>query len=195
MEQHRTKLYVSGAFVAGVLLCLGFKDFYPDLEWRFRRRPPPTWNKTMAGAGLIDDDELIGLKDDEGRTATDRIEDAIPDGIEACIGNTPLFRIKSLSQATGCEILGKAEVPPIVLWWRKLHPDGQPVSQRGRWEPQRSSGSQYDRYGNDKGVTRSYAVNCLSTVGRGKGPSDPSLWRYNLRRYGRLHRYLPCHDL
>ena len=35
---------------------------------------------------------------------------AMPHGIESCIGNTPLFRIKSLSDATGCEILGKAEV-------------------------------------------------------------------------------------
>lgn len=34
----------------------------------------------------------------------------IRNGIEECIGNTPLIRIKSLSDATGCEILGKAEV-------------------------------------------------------------------------------------
>ena len=32
------------------------------------------------------------------------------EGIEACIGNTPLFKIKSLSEETGCEILAKAEV-------------------------------------------------------------------------------------
>ena len=31
------------------------------------------------------------------------------EGIESCIGNTPLFRIKSLSDETGCTILGKAE--------------------------------------------------------------------------------------
>lgn len=30
-------------------------------------------------------------------------------GIESCIGNTPLFKIKSLSDATGCEIYAKAE--------------------------------------------------------------------------------------
>lgn len=35
---------------------------------------------------------------------------SIVEGIEGCIGNTPLFRIKSLSDETGCEILGKAEV-------------------------------------------------------------------------------------
>ncbi|RKF61434.1 Cysteine synthase 2 [Erysiphe neolycopersici] len=33
----------------------------------------------------------------------------IPEGIEEVIGNTPLFKIKSLSQATGCLILAKAE--------------------------------------------------------------------------------------
>jgi cysteine synthase len=31
------------------------------------------------------------------------------DGILGCVGNTPLIRIASLSAATGCEILGKAE--------------------------------------------------------------------------------------
>ena len=31
------------------------------------------------------------------------------DGIVGCVGNTPLIRIKSLSEATGCDILGKAE--------------------------------------------------------------------------------------
>jgi cysteine synthase A len=35
----------------------------------------------------------------------------IRNGLEECIGNTPLIRIKSLSELTGCEILGKAEVP------------------------------------------------------------------------------------
>ncbi|KAF8245918.1 PALP-domain-containing protein [Wilcoxina mikolae CBS 423.85] len=33
----------------------------------------------------------------------------IRNGLEECIGNTPLIRIKSLSDLTGCEILGKAE--------------------------------------------------------------------------------------
>jgi cysteine synthase A len=37
----------------------------------------------------------------------------IKEGIEGCIGNTPLIKIKSLSDATGCEILAKAEVTLI----------------------------------------------------------------------------------
>jgi cysteine synthase len=35
----------------------------------------------------------------------------IVDGVEGLIGNTKLVRIRSLSVATGCEILAKAEVP------------------------------------------------------------------------------------
>jgi cysteine synthase A len=34
----------------------------------------------------------------------------IKEGIEGCIGDTPLIKIKSLSDYTGCEILVKAEV-------------------------------------------------------------------------------------
>lgn len=35
---------------------------------------------------------------------------SIKEGIEGCIGNTPLIKIKSLSEYTGCDILAKAEV-------------------------------------------------------------------------------------
>jgi cysteine synthase A len=34
----------------------------------------------------------------------------INEGIEGCIGDTPLVKIKSLSDFTGCDILAKAEV-------------------------------------------------------------------------------------
>lgn len=37
------------------------------------------------------------------------VQPDVKDGIGGAIGNTPLIRIKSLSDATGCEILGKAE--------------------------------------------------------------------------------------
>jgi cysteine synthase len=33
----------------------------------------------------------------------------VKQGVLGCIGNTPLMRIQSLSDATGCEILAKAE--------------------------------------------------------------------------------------
>ena len=44
-------------------------------------------------------------------------------GVEGLIGNTPLMRIESLSELTGCEILGKAE-------W--LNPGGSPKDRVAR---------------------------------------------------------------
>ena len=41
---------------------------------------------------------------------------AIKEGIEGCIGNTPLIKIKSLSEFTGCDILAKAEVWKLELF-------------------------------------------------------------------------------
>ncbi|CAG8571683.1 7430_t:CDS:2 [Paraglomus occultum] len=46
-----------------------------------------------------------------------RARDQIVHGIEGLVGNTPLIRLKSLSEATGCEILAKAEF---------LNPGGSP---------------------------------------------------------------------
>lgn len=105
--ENRPKLYATAAFLTGILVTLGFKDFYPDLQFRFWR----SWrgrrlNRTIAGTGLTDT-EHIRLEDHE------KNGEAVPDvaeGIEACIGNTPMFKIKSLSEKTGCDIFAKAEV-------------------------------------------------------------------------------------
>jgi cysteine synthase A len=35
--------------------------------------------------------------------------DMLRPGIDALVGNTPLVRLKGLSKATGCNVLGKAE--------------------------------------------------------------------------------------
>ena len=100
---------VATAFVAGVLLTLGFKDFYPDLERRYQRskgnlrrstdtRPTSTYLPTVK------------LEDHTKRQSiVEAPVPLIPEGIEGCIGNTPLFKIRSLSEATGCTILAKAE--------------------------------------------------------------------------------------
>ncbi|PYH41189.1 putative cysteine synthase [Aspergillus saccharolyticus JOP 1030-1] len=100
MDDH-SRLYIGTAFVAGVLLTIGLKDVvYPELEHRIqeylaaRRQSQPATDSADVSA-----DTLIARPGPP----------AIVEGIEGCIGNTPLFRIKSLSDATGCEILGKAE--------------------------------------------------------------------------------------
>ncbi len=59
-------------------------------------------------------------------------------GIEGCIGNTPLIKIKSLSEATGCEILAKAEVRNMGDYgFCMIVDDGCTVSQRRRQQPER----------------------------------------------------------
>ena len=108
--ENRPKLYASVAFVAGVLVCLGFKDLYPDLERRYRRRYG--FQKTVADGGHLEDGH-IDLEDHEKQKTRGHVDVDMPEGIEACIGNTPLFKIKSLSEATGCDILAKAEVTTL----------------------------------------------------------------------------------
>lgn len=112
MTDSRTRLYITLSFVAGVLLTLGFKDAYPHVERRFRRN----WRKSsmtrrfsrfsLGPAVELKDNTAPGSTDSTDSTAHDVV---IPEGIEATIGNTPLFKIRSLSEATGCEILAKAE--------------------------------------------------------------------------------------
>ena len=115
--ENRPKLYASVAFVTGILITLGFKDFYPDLELRFWRRRNA--NRTLAGAGLILD-RPIDLEDHEKDGDISKTAVEVPEGIEACIGNTPLFKIKSLSDATGCDILAKAEVKHTRVFTHRI---------------------------------------------------------------------------
>jgi cysteine synthase A len=99
---------VAVAFVAGVLLTLGFKDFYPDLERRYQRRrgQPASSADSRPGSTYL---PPVKLEDHTRSARQSMVGMPIPEGIEGCIGNTPLFKIKSLSEATGCIILAKAE--------------------------------------------------------------------------------------
>lgn len=100
--EHYTKSWLTVAFVGGVLMTLAFKDFYPDLEHRFRQRR----RTTSRGAHSLE-----SFENGNHKALKSRVEvPPIREGIEGCIGNTPLIRIKSLSDATGCDILAKAEV-------------------------------------------------------------------------------------
>lgn len=81
-------VYIGTAFVAGVCLTIVCKDI---LDSRRREKSAPQQSQSDAPVARSG-------------------PPAIVEGIEGCIGNTPLFRIKSLSDATGCEILAKAEV-------------------------------------------------------------------------------------
>ena len=115
MVQSKTGLYLGLGFLAGVLLTLGFKDVYPDLERRFRQRRRRF--SMLRNSGSIPWlTHQVALKDneDQDESSPPLPEVEIPEGIEGCIGNTPLFKIKSLSEETGCEILAKAEVNATI---------------------------------------------------------------------------------
>jgi cysteine synthase A len=104
---------VAIAFLSGILLTLGFKDLYPDLERRYQRRrgQPASRADSRPGSTYLPFPPV--RLEDHTRSARQSIVGPpplpIPVGIEGCIGDTPLFQIKSLSEATGCIILAKAE--------------------------------------------------------------------------------------
>jgi hypothetical protein len=138
------RFYTAIAFVAGVLVTLGFKDFYPGLERRFRRR----WHQACIRAGTAKGENEVRPTDTTSRgrgRANCRPAYRVIEGVEGCIGNTPLFKIKSLSEETGCDILGKAEVGGSsrknlgFIWWHigscLTH---QVVSKRG-WKQSKGS--------------------------------------------------------
>ena len=122
------------AFVAGALVTLGFKDLYPDLERRYQQGRKSTararrlasssswWSlssRSRRRSSFFWGAEPVALEDHEEQqedSDADADESAatgrgagVVDGLSGCIGNTPLVRIASLSEATGRTILAKAE--------------------------------------------------------------------------------------
>jgi cysteine synthase A len=100
---------VALAFTAGILVTLGFKDLYPDLEYRYQQK------RRQSQSRLGDRrrssffwGQPVKLEDHESQPQSPGLRESGV-GIESCIGNTPLIEIESLSRATGRVILAKAE--------------------------------------------------------------------------------------
>ena len=114
---NRNKLTATGGFLLGIVATLGFKDFYPDLEHSFRQRLKRLRGQDVS-PGLSAQSDFVRLEDHTRRKSS-FLPDALDPrrtqqhevdvGIEGLIGNTPLIKLKSLSDATGCEISAKAE--------------------------------------------------------------------------------------
>ena len=115
---NRNKLTATGGLLLGIVLTLGFKDFYPDLEQSFRQRLRRTRGQDFPHP-LPGQPDYVRLEDHTRRKSSVLPPDArnsrrtqehdVPLGVEGLIGDTPLIKLKSLSEATGCEILVKAE--------------------------------------------------------------------------------------
>ena len=106
-------LYITAAFLAGVLVTLGVQEIYPHVENQLQKRG----HRRVLFEGLSKDP----IRNSTSSSTCVSGPPAIVDGIEGCIGNTPLIRIKSLSEATGCEILAKAEVRIFRVFIGQLH--------------------------------------------------------------------------
>lgn len=91
------------SFVAGVLVTVALTEIYHRYQLQQQPQTPTSTTEQSATRSTTPEDEKLLASVRHGPPA-------IVDGVEGCIGNTPLFRIKSLSEATGCEILAKAEV-------------------------------------------------------------------------------------
>lgn len=116
---NKGKLTASGGFILGIILTLGFKDFYPDLEYSFRQRIRrlDDQSRTQLLPGQTDyvrlEDHTLGKAPQGAQKGQIRTQgdgnEIIREGVEGLIGDTPLIKLRALSEATGCEILAKAE--------------------------------------------------------------------------------------
>ncbi|KAF2636351.1 PALP-domain-containing protein [Massarina eburnea CBS 473.64] len=110
MPDH-TRYYVAGAFVLGTVLAL----LYQNRKYADRKENPTSELYTnqllriLSRFSRIDDLDTVRLSLAEIQQSLEKGGENIKEGIEGCIGDTPLIKIKSLSEATGCEILAKAE--------------------------------------------------------------------------------------
>ena len=104
----RSRLYITAVFLAGVCLTLSVKEVYPYIRRHYRRRRKSGIEQDIKGLEILEEEDEMSDSSSSGMRKSQ--PPPIVEGIEGCIGNTPLFKIKSLSEVTGCEILAKAEV-------------------------------------------------------------------------------------
>lgn len=119
------------AFVGGILVTLVITKLTSDHS---RKRPQQNYRD-----GYYELQLCAALQNPACRRGIGMVE-----GIEGTIGNTPLIRIRSLSEETGCEILAKAEVRLQNQAWATTY---KSVPQWRGWKSQRSGGSQYSEDG------------------------------------------------
>ncbi|KAK2068204.1 hypothetical protein P8C59_002860 [Phyllachora maydis] len=111
---------IAVAFAAGILVTLGFKDVYPDLERNYQQNrkqarghhshAPARRSSLFFGPVELEDRDSPAVEAAKPLGSLHHLPPPAAAGIEATIGNTPLVQIRSLSAATGRVILAKAEL-------------------------------------------------------------------------------------
>ena len=109
-----SRYYILGAFFLGVAVTTTWNYLKPskeaDHELRISHDQVRQYKRRLSHFATIRDVDALRRSIVELSELPDDGVGEIKEGIEGCIGNTPLIKIKSLSEATGCEILAKAEV-------------------------------------------------------------------------------------
>ncbi|KAI8940258.1 hypothetical protein NX059_003960 [Plenodomus lindquistii] len=112
-----TRYHVLGALVAGIALSAAYQQWtrsqilkHDNTENLLKQQ-----HRLLSKLAKINDLDALKKSLSEIETEFQRGAGSIREGIEGCIGGTPLIKIKSLSEFTGCEILAKAEVEPPCL--------------------------------------------------------------------------------
>ena len=139
MDSH-PHLYLTGAFIGGIALTLCYQQLrrQSDQSQPLLSTSPITKEPADTKISSLGDPRSECILIDEV---------AIPEGIESCIGRTPLFKIKSLSKETGCEILAKAEVKLRLACDVLSMAKYRSVFERSWWHSQGPRSPQHYHYG------------------------------------------------
>jgi cysteine synthase A len=108
----RSRYYILGAFLLGVVLTTAYnkKSSLEASDDASAEELSKQQQNLLSKFAKINDLDTLkkSLLDIDSLLAAGG--GSIKEGIEGCIGDTPLIKIKSLSEFTGCDILAKAEV-------------------------------------------------------------------------------------
>jgi cysteine synthase A len=107
----RSRYYFVGAFALGIALTTAYHRISTTIpEDTSSKHDIKQHSKLISQLSKINDLDTLKKSLVEFGNALEKGGGSIKEGVEGCIGDTPLIKIKSLSEYTGCEILGKAEV-------------------------------------------------------------------------------------
>ncbi|RII07176.1 hypothetical protein CUC08_Gglean008144 [Alternaria sp. MG1] len=106
----RSRYYILGAFLLGIALTTAYNKKRPIEEFDDESKDQLLARQHKWLSQLAKINDLETLKKTLLEFSGDEVADDVKEGIEGCIGNTPLIKIKSLSEFTGCDIFAKAEV-------------------------------------------------------------------------------------
>lgn len=107
-----SRYYLLGAFLLGVAVTGAWaaQKSRAEAEPELSKRRLKQYKKHLSHVSKIKDADILQKTLAELAESLEKGIADVKEGIEGCIGDTPLIKIKSLSEATGCEILAKAEV-------------------------------------------------------------------------------------